>query len=643
MAFERITQTKDHSLRVFSFEKPSTLSKGSRKYVVSSMRNFAKVYLERQVDRHHYELIREGWPCSLYFDMEFEPQYNAGLDGNRALSILLDRLIVDLKKTFDLDISRGSIIDLESSSASKFSHHIIVKPCVFVNNVDMGLYVKHWILQLYSSLKQENEASGETGESLFHMLFPVNADGERRPMIDAAVYTKNRNFRLWKSSKLGKETTLEVGPLNGWPFSPQDPHGFFFDTLLCNIPFDLPPEKHLTFADRAKEVYKSSIFGDLAKTGPPTIPAALGVKVPGKFAGGNANMTVKIGDAALGVESPFPNLDFWIRDELRSWPGSERPIMRGWRYVEDLGQLTYNIGGNKWCERIQREHKSNHIFIVCDLKSRLWYQSCHDPDCKTARSTKCLGESFGALSRILDDGGLQEKANFVPSRRPIPWDVELDGYDPFSHLDDAILYGNIDPDELASRERKKRRLEDGTRTRDAEKLEPRKKVAKFGESTLEASEATVETSFLEQNGNTCHWSPLLQIDGGPDRREEDESSRQNVQMMNRRPFTIFGLRGSFEDRSHCEISQRIMVDEANILMTSHGRVLDDPHGEEERNESGTIAGSSHSDVPKRRLDQQHPRVPSGFGDSTEELVDEEDDWLAYFDPDQAAKHTLKER
>ena len=40
--------------------------------------------------RHIYELIREGWPCHLYFDLEFDRHVNAHMDGDRAVLHLLN-------------------------------------------------------------------------------------------------------------------------------------------------------------------------------------------------------------------------------------------------------------------------------------------------------------------------------------------------------------------------------------------------------------------------------------------------------------------------------------------------------------------------------------------------------------------------
>lgn len=45
-------------------------------------------------------------------------------------------------------------------------------------------------------------------------------------------------------------------------------------------------------------------------------------------------------------------------------------------------QLVLNIGGDRWCEKIQKPHQSNHIQIVLDAQTFRWHQFCLDPECR---------------------------------------------------------------------------------------------------------------------------------------------------------------------------------------------------------------------------------------------------------------------
>ncbi len=52
--------------------------------------------------------------------------------------------------------------------------------------------------------------------------------------------------------------------------------------------------------------------------------------------------------------------------------------------------IVYDIGGNKFCDKIGRQHKSNHVQIICYLKEGYYIRQCRDPECKKVS----LKESF---------------------------------------------------------------------------------------------------------------------------------------------------------------------------------------------------------------------------------------------------------
>lgn len=49
--------------------------------------------------------------------------------------------------------------------------------------------------------------------------------------------------------------------------------------------------------------------------------------------------------------------------------------------------VVYNISGNRYCERIGRHHKSNHVMYIVDFRIAGYYQKCHDPECKCYKSS----------------------------------------------------------------------------------------------------------------------------------------------------------------------------------------------------------------------------------------------------------------
>ena len=80
------------------------------------------------------------------------------------------------------------------------------------------------------------------------------------------------------------------------------------------------------------------------------------------------------------LSSPYPEIDQIIKDLV-----GPTGFIRKWKISEDMSMVTYEIGGNRFCRNIDREHKSNNIKYVCDLDSSVIYQRCHDPECRDYR------------------------------------------------------------------------------------------------------------------------------------------------------------------------------------------------------------------------------------------------------------------
>merc|ERR1711907_279399 len=64
--------------RLFSLELSNT---GKRTFFSCSALKFWKIYMNTSPNqRHYYEIIRERFPCRLYFDCEFYKEFNPTLD-----------------------------------------------------------------------------------------------------------------------------------------------------------------------------------------------------------------------------------------------------------------------------------------------------------------------------------------------------------------------------------------------------------------------------------------------------------------------------------------------------------------------------------------------------------------------------------
>ncbi|XP_063665303.1 DNA-directed primase/polymerase protein isoform X10 [Pan troglodytes] len=207
-----------------------------------------------------------------------------------------------------------------------------------------------------NSKKLERLGSAEQSSPDLSFLVVKNNVGEKHLFVDLGVYTRNRNFRLYKSSKIGKRVALEVTEDNRF-FPTQskdvsDEYQYFLSSLVSNV----------RFSDTLRIL-----------TCEPSQNKQKGV--------GYFN---SIGTSVETIEgfrcSPYPEVDHFVLS-LVNKDGIKGGIRR-WNYFFPEELLVYDICKYRWCENIGRAHKSNNIMILVDLKNEVWYQKCHDPVCK---------------------------------------------------------------------------------------------------------------------------------------------------------------------------------------------------------------------------------------------------------------------
>ena len=167
----------------------------------------------------------------LYFDLEYKIAINPHVDGRNMLNKFKDILEYDLLNdaSFPYEIEKVEILDLDSSTADKFSHHLIVNlydiksdPVLFLNNLQVGNYVRQFISRLLTS-------SG-FGDNDDISKFPNFKLSDDKIFVDEAVYSKNRNFRTFLSSKFGKKSVLKKTN-----FSYDDEKFFYKVSIRLNI------------------------------------------------------------------------------------------------------------------------------------------------------------------------------------------------------------------------------------------------------------------------------------------------------------------------------------------------------------------------------------------------------------------------
>ena len=215
--------------RIFATEKGN----GKRKYLVGEFGRIADWYWRKTApeSRHLYEVIREGSPCRLYFDLEYSKLHNTSVSDAKLLSELEEELATELQLHYGNILPRlksSQIVNLDSSNEKKFSRHWVVhlfdngdpkkdsaskspQEILFKDAPTVGRFVKRMVGRLADDLAADGEEFAKRRPVLAKHLFINTKDSSKQTcFIDLGVYTKNRLFRCLGSSKKGKSTRLEV-------------------------------------------------------------------------------------------------------------------------------------------------------------------------------------------------------------------------------------------------------------------------------------------------------------------------------------------------------------------------------------------------------------------------------------------------
>ena len=436
---EKVTESQ-HLPTLWSFEPRlfamETALRGKRRYVSAHLGRFMDHYW-RECDvhsRHYYELIREDTPCRLYFDLEFNKQYNPRLTKSLTESLLtelFDEICHQFELLYSISVERSDMVDLDSSTAKKFSRHWILHipgGVLFDDARAAGIFVKMMVARLEKEIKSGGLASKGRAVLAKHLF--VNAeeatdekvDPKMTCIIDLGVYTRNRLFRLLGSKKFGKtcDATLRIAETNEFSF----PRQFITSVKTMGVEScstadlqDVGGEdasfqkfcNSMCFEAHAEALASTLVVpSNGGKIKFPTLPHPVGFLTEDERAklsitprsGGFEGITNAHRGSPEYGESPFPKLDHFIINTLgkrKSLDGSIGTWTLDYM-LQPLPQLiSYNMRGNRYCDNIGRAHKSNNIIWNVHLVDRICFQTCHDPDC---RASKFRGKSLDLSEEV---------------------------------------------------------------------------------------------------------------------------------------------------------------------------------------------------------------------------------------------------
>lgn len=117
-AFEHAS-SKAEPLHVFPYERPEF--NGGRRYLVKTYEDFWDLCESLpETERTFYEIVEEGKPCYMYFDIEFNVKANLSIDGDNLMAIFFDFLFTEIKTELGISTTRSDVIELDSTTETYF-------------------------------------------------------------------------------------------------------------------------------------------------------------------------------------------------------------------------------------------------------------------------------------------------------------------------------------------------------------------------------------------------------------------------------------------------------------------------------------------------------------------------------------------
>ncbi|XP_063520435.1 DNA-directed primase/polymerase protein isoform X9 [Pongo pygmaeus] len=350
------------------------------------------------------------------------------------VALLIEYVCKALQELYGVNCSAEDVLNLDSSTDEKFSRHLIFQlhDVAFKDNIHVGNFLRK-ILQpaldllgtedddsapettghgfphfseaparqgfsfnkmftekateeswTLNSKKLERLGSAEQSSPDLSFLVVKNNMGEKHLFVDLGVYTRNRNFRLYKSSKIGKRVALEITEDNKFfPIQSKDvsdEYQYFLSSLVSNVSLNV----NLTEVEGSSTEYSYLVFCVFQVNTRFSDTLRILTCDPSQNKQKGVGYFNSIGTSVETIEgfqcSPYPEVDHFVLS-LVNKDGIKGGIRR-WNYFFPEELLVYDICKYRWCENIGRAHKSNNIMILVDLKNEVWYQKCHDPVCK---------------------------------------------------------------------------------------------------------------------------------------------------------------------------------------------------------------------------------------------------------------------
>eukprot|EP00927_Polykrikos_kofoidii_P061207 TRINITY_DN56073_c0_g1_i1.p1 TRINITY_DN56073_c0_g1~~TRINITY_DN56073_c0_g1_i1.p1 ORF type:complete len:857 (+),score=139.13 TRINITY_DN56073_c0_g1_i1:85-2655(+) len=438
-------------LGVFAKELSRT---GSRVWVVDTNAGFALTSspLDSEVrdlaPRHFYEILVDGRPCWLYFDIEFSRIANPGADVGAVTEAFRSTLSSFCVERLGAPLDASSLVEMDSTTAEKYSRHVVAKrlqlrvgcdagsmtgnhsrprQLAFKNNMQAGWLVGLFVdfarnkrlcnphsaarlLFMRPERKKKKKKMSHSGASraaacveLTEQHYPEQQDEEQRDallscgeedeacIVDESVYTRNRCFRVLFSSKFGKKRPLRL--VSGIS-TRASPALQLLESLATHVPDNTPFFTH------------EKLPADFGTDGSCTRTAQIPKEAQPKSL---HHTECKPSSIPAGRDFLFKGLvDVWdqVRRQYEQGPAFSAPptvIQKCLDMGGDGNMFVVSLTHNRFCMCKGGSHQSNGVYLVVNVNRGTFYQKCHDIDCRGFRSDE-ISLPSGALSCLKEPG-----------------------------------------------------------------------------------------------------------------------------------------------------------------------------------------------------------------------------------------------
>ncbi|OQV16032.1 putative DNA-directed primase/polymerase protein [Hypsibius exemplaris] len=355
--------------RIFSRERKIG---GSRvHHVYPSCLHFCEAYQKYEDSyKNFFEVIPVGYSAKLYFDLEFPIELNPDKDGPAMVNILVAEVKKALRREFAIEVSSSDVIKLDSTTALKFSQHVIFPNVVFRHLVHEKVFIERFCQYILNRIKSDPKDQCE--QQPLHQLLVNTGREEKALFVDRSVYSRKQNFRIFQSRKFGYTNAMLRAP--GELADKTDAEVLQL-SLITNTP-SLEPEPGAWLEYPLEE---------------PEFAAYMGTKKQ------VANYSLTTGTGS----SPFPDLDTFIAN------CNSKTRIEKWDYQTDHQILRFYVDGNAGqcgdavCGCLA---ESKALVLVC-LKRREYAVRCLTKECgRTELRFRALPEACAVQCEVEVEG-----------------------------------------------------------------------------------------------------------------------------------------------------------------------------------------------------------------------------------------------